>query len=103
MDPRIPTANRYVGYYADREIKIRGIEVRRRDTPRFIKQMQLEMLELLEHAGGVKDVEALVPQLLEKAKEFIDILRSGKADPLQLVVRRHISQEANEYRNRSVR
>jgi DNA polymerase-2 len=101
MDPKIPTANRYVGYYADREIKIRGIEVRRRDTPKFIKRMQGEMLELLQYAGGIKDVEALVPKMLEKAKEFIDLLRSGKADPLQLVIRRHISQEAGEYKNRS--
>jgi len=101
MDPKLPTANRYVGYYADREIKIRGIEVRRRDTPKFIKQMQGEMLKLLQHAGDVKAVEALVPQMLEKAKEFIDLLRSGKADPLELVIRRHISQEADQYKNRS--
>lgn len=101
MDANIPTANRYVGYYADREIKIRGIEVRRRDTPVFIKRMQGEMLELLQYAGGVRDVEALVPKVLDKATEFIDLLRSGKADPLELVIRRHISQEADQYRNRS--
>jgi DNA polymerase-2 len=101
MDPKIPTANRYVGYYADREIKIRGIEVRRRDTPVFIKRMQGEMLKVLEPANNLQDVEALVPAALAKAKEFIDLLRSGKADPLQLVIRRHISQEADEYKNRS--
>jgi DNA polymerase II len=100
MDPKLPTANRYVGYYTDREIKIRGIEVRRRDTPKFIKQMQLEMLKVLEPANNVKDVEALVLQALEKAREFIDLLRAGKADPRELVIRRHISQEADEYKNR---
>ena len=101
MDPRIPTANHYVGYYSDREIKIRGIEVRRRDTPKFIKCMQGEMLELLQYADSVKDVEGLVPKVLAKAKEFIDLLHSGKADPLDLIIRRHISQEAGEYKNRS--
>ncbi len=101
MDPHIPTANKYVGYYTHGEIKIRGIEVRRRDTPVFIKRMQGEMLKLLEHAKGVKEVEALVPQMLEKAKDFIDLLRSGKVDPLELVIRRHIIQEADEYKNRS--
>ncbi len=102
MDPKLPTANRYVGYYMDREIKIRGIEVRRRDTPVFIKRMQGEMLEVFKPANTIADVEALVPQALEKAKEFIDLLRSGKADPLELVIRRHISQEADQYKNRSV-
>lgn len=101
MDPNIPTANRYVGYYTNREIKIRGIEVRRRDTPLFIKQMQGEMLKVFESANDVKDVEKSVPQALQRAKWFIDLLRSGKADPLTLVIRRHISQEADEYKNRS--
>jgi DNA polymerase-2 len=101
MDPHIPTANRYVGWYTNGEIKIRGIEVRRRDTPKFIKRMQGEMLQILGEAKNVAEVEALVPAALAKAKEYIDILRSGKADPLELVVRRHISKEADEYANRS--
>jgi DNA polymerase II len=101
MDPSLPTANRYVGYYLDREIKVRGIEVRRRDTPLFIKRMQGEMLEIFKPADSVHDVEMLVPQALARAREFIDCLRAGKADPHELVIRRHIAQEADEYRNRS--
>jgi DNA polymerase-2 len=101
MDPHIPTANRYVGYYVDDEIKIRGIEVRRRDTPLFIKRMQGEMLEVLKSANDVKDVETLVPLLLAKAKEFVELLRSSKVNPLELVIKRHITQEADEYKNRS--
>lgn len=96
-DPRIPTANRYVGYYTNGEIKVRGIELRRRDTPLFIKRMQGKMLEALQHAEGVAGVEASVQQVLGIAREFLDILRSGKAYPLDLVVRQHLSQEADEY------
>ena len=101
MDPHIPTANKYVGYYANDDIKIRGIEVRRRDTPLFLKRMQGEMLEVFKPAGCVADVSRLAPAALERAKEFIAILRSGKADPHELVIRRHISQEADQYTNRS--
>jgi DNA polymerase elongation subunit (family B) len=101
MDPNIPTANRYVGFYSNNEIKVRGIEVRRRDTPVFIKRMQGEMLEIFKNAKNVAEVEALVPEALAKAKEHIDLLRSGQANPLELVIRRHISQEADEYKNRS--
>jgi DNA polymerase-2 len=101
MDPLIPTANHYVGFYTDHEIKVRGIEVRRRDTPKFIKRMQGEMLEVLKNANGVREVEALVPQVLAKAREHIDVLHSGKANPMELIIRRHISQEAGEYKNRS--
>jgi len=56
---------------------------------------------VFEPAGCVADVAALAPAALERAKEFIGILRSGKADPHELVIRRHISQEADQYTNRS--
>ncbi len=101
MDPNIPTANKYVGYYSNEEIKIRGIEVRRRDTPRFIKHMQGKMLEVFKPAKSIHDVELLVPKALEAAKEFVDLLWSGQADPLELVIRRHISQLADEYTTNS--
>ena len=102
MDPHIPTANRYVGWYENNEIKIRGIEIRRRDTPVFIKRMQGEILQLFGAARDVAGVEALVPAALEKAREYIDLLRSGGANPMELVVRRHVSREAEEYANQSM-
>lgn len=101
MDPNIPTANKYVGYYSNEEIKIRGIEVRRRDTPLFIKHMQGKMLEVFKPAKSIHDVELLTPKALEVAKEFIDLLWSGQANPLELVIRRHISQLADEYTTNS--
>jgi DNA polymerase-2 len=101
MDPRIPTANRYVGWYTNNEIKIRGIEIRRRDTPVFIKRMQGEMLQIMGRALTVSGIETLVPELLARAGEFITQLRVGKPDPLELVIRRHISREPDEYANNS--
>jgi len=99
MDPLVPTANRYVGWYTNNEIKIRGIEVRRRDTPVFIKRLQGEMLKIFGEGKDVAGVAALVPAALAKAGEFITELRAGRADPMELIVRRHISREADEYTN----
>ena len=39
-DPQITTANHYAGWYWNGECKMRGIEARRRDTPKFVKDMQ---------------------------------------------------------------
>jgi DNA polymerase-2 len=97
MDPRIPTANRYVGWYANNEIKIRGIEVRRRDTPVFIKRLQGEMLQIFGAGSTVADLELLLPAALAKAGEAIALLRSGTANPLELVIRRHLTREPEEY------
>lgn len=101
MDPRVPTANRYVGWYETGEIKIRGIEMRRRDTPTFIKRIQGEMLKIMGEAKNVASIEALVPATLARAGEFITLLRAGGADPLELVIRRHLSREADEYTTRT--
>lgn len=102
MDPALPTANRYVGWYHHRELKVRGLEVRRRDTPRFVKNMQTEMLERMSLAQSIADIEEALPDLLEIVHRFLTILRSGHANPMELVIRRHISREAGEYTNNSV-
>ena len=102
MDPDITTANRYVGWYHHDEIKIRGIEARRRDTPKFIKTMQTAMLNRMSGAHNVDDVRKLVPDLLEIVRNAVAVLRSGKANPMELVLRRHITKEADEYTNNSL-
>jgi DNA polymerase-2 len=102
MDPAITTANRYVGWYRHNEIKIRGIEARRRDTPKFIKTMQTAMLNRMSGALNVEEVRALAPDLLEIVRSAVAVLRSGKANPMELVLRRHITKEADEYTNSSL-
>jgi DNA polymerase elongation subunit (family B) len=102
MDPDITTANRYVGWYHHDEVKIRGIEARRRDTPKFIKTMQTAMLNRMSGAHNVEEVRALAPDLLEIVRSAVAILRSGKANPMDLVLRRHITKEADEYINNSI-
>jgi DNA polymerase-2 len=101
-DPQITTANHYVGWYRHGDIKMRGIEARRRDTPKFIKNMQKAMLDKMSAAKNVEEVSALVPEVLEIARGFIAILQSGRANPMELVLKRHITHEADEYLNNSI-
>lgn len=102
MDPIMPTANRYAGWYRHGEMKIRGIEARRHDTPKLVKQMQRAMLERMSQAPNVKELEAIAPELLDIAQQFVSLVRSGKANPMDLVIRRHITKEADEYANNSI-
>jgi DNA polymerase-2 len=101
MDPLLPTANRYVGWYTNNEIKIRGVEIRRRDTPVFIKRMQGELLQMMGQARSIAGLEQMVPELLVKAREWLTVLRSGAADPRELVIRRRLMREAAEYTTRT--
>ena len=101
-DPEITTANRYVGWYQTGEMKMRGIESRRHDTPKFIKMMQAAMLEKMGQARRVEELRVMIPDLLETVREYLSLLRSGKANPMELVLRRHITKEAEEYTNNSI-
>ncbi|RLI40513.1 hypothetical protein DRO64_08900 [Candidatus Bathyarchaeota archaeon] len=68
LNPEKPVNNRYFGVFVDGRIKYRGIEARRRDTPRIVKEMQLEMIRKL--------AEASDPIMLkEKALECLEIYR----------------------------
>ena len=101
-DPYITTANHYVGWYKHGDLKMRGIEARRHDTPKFIKNMQKAMLDKMSTAKNVEELSVLVPEMLEVAKGFISLLLSGRANPMELVLKRHITHEADEYVNNSI-
>jgi len=102
MDPAITTANRYVGWYHHGELKMRGIEARRRDTPKFIKNMQSAMLDRMSHAHSVDALNGIIPDVLDVARSSIQMLQSGRANPMELVLHRHITREADEYANNSI-
>jgi DNA polymerase elongation subunit (family B) len=102
QDTEISTANRYVGWYRHSEIKIRGIEVRRRDTPLYIKKVQLAMLHQLASATGVEQVREMMPAVLEAIRPAVLALAAGKVNPMELVLKRHITREAHEYTTNTI-
>jgi DNA polymerase elongation subunit (family B) len=98
LHPRVSVLNRYFGVLENGKTKIRGIEIRRRDTPRFIYNAQTEMINTLAQAD---DAEAL----LRKVPDAIDVLRSYRQKlidreiPLpDLLVTRHMSKNPRQYR-----
>jgi DNA polymerase-2 len=102
VDPVMPTGTRYVGAYTHGETKIRGIEARRRDTPRFVKKMQNELLGLMAPAPTVEAIRETLPALLEVVRRYLTALATGSVNPMELVLRRNITKEADEYMNNSI-
>ncbi len=102
MDREIPTANRYVGTYTNGEVKVRGLEVRRGDIPLFTRKVQGEVLELMSNASSIEELKKLVPGIMEIVQSHLEVLRSGRVPPLELVIRHTISKEADEYENNSM-
>jgi DNA polymerase-2 len=101
QDKRVPVPNRYFGVFQSGEIKVRGIELRRRDTPAFVVETQAEMLRLL---GRVPDADAL-PELLPEVEALVrrrlSDLKHGRIPLEKLIVRQQLSRTLEEYRSPS--
>jgi len=99
VDPRVPVLNRYYGMFQDGTLKVRGIELRRHDTPEIVRKCQADMLSILSHADNSREFEALMPRALEVMNRYVSLLRSGNAPLEELVIEKRLSKTPNEYRN----
>jgi DNA polymerase-2 len=94
---RMSVANRYIGVFDNGEIKMRGIETRRRDTPPFIVNAQMEMLKVLAAAKSRQELSRLVDPVIQLACAYADALRSGQVPYQELVITKRLSREPMEY------
>lgn len=98
QNKKIPVANRYFGVFQSGEIKMRGIETRRHDTPLFIAQTQTEMLTCL---AKDSDWTRLLPTLRGLLLEKIRAVRERRIPLPAFVIRQTLSRVRDEYRGSS--
>jgi DNA polymerase elongation subunit (family B) len=101
-DPEAPVLNRYYGVFQDqdRTLKVRGIDVRRHDTPKIVEKCQTDMLAILKEADNSQEFTALIPQVLNTLREYASKLRSGTVPIEELVITKNLSKMPNEYNHR---
>src|SRR3989454_3759832 len=99
-DPQAPVLNRYYGIFQDRTLKVRGIDVRRHDTPKIVEKCQTQMLGILKEADNSREFQALIPQVLNTLREYASKLRSGTVPIEELVITKNLSKMPNEYAHR---
>jgi DNA polymerase-2 len=97
VDPRLPVANRYFGVFQSGEVKLRGIEARRRDTPRFIKQLQLDLIDRMGQTDPAR-LTACLPQAVRTLQDRVADLRRGRLPLESLLVAQTLSRTLDEYR-----
>jgi DNA polymerase elongation subunit (family B) len=93
----ISVANRFYGLAADGEHKIRGIALRRSDTPRFVANLQMEILNILAREPDPAKLVHLFPEVLERIQEKLAALSERQVPLTDLVVTQTLSRELNEY------
>jgi DNA polymerase-2 len=101
LDARVSVANRYFGVFQGGEIKVRGIESRRRDTPAFIAQAQMEIIQKLAKAATAEEMRTLLPDIVVLLRAKMRALRQGRVRQDELVLRQRLSRALADYRTPS--
>ncbi len=97
VDPESGVPNRYFGAFVNGELKVRGLALRRRDTPPLFARMQNDMLRALSQAKDVAECRALLPRLEEIAGEVRARIAEGRVEAPELAVTFHLSRDPSEY------
>jgi DNA polymerase elongation subunit (family B) len=97
MHPLIGVPNRYFGVFENGTSKVRGIELRRGDTPPIAAAMQTRMLALLFHATTLQDARAQIPAVRDLLEEQLLRLRQHEVHAEELVIRTTLSQDPYAY------
>jgi DNA polymerase elongation subunit (family B) len=100
MHPAIGVLNRYYGVKEDGTIKVRGIDARRRDTPKFVCDAQMEMIKVLASANNSREFLGKVPEALEVVKEYRRKLLEGEVSTWDLIITKHLSKPLERYKQK---
>ena len=96
--PRIGVLNRYYGVMEDGKIKVRGLEIRRRDTPRFVFDAQTEMINTLATANNTAELRRKIPSALEVVRRYRQKLLDGEVPIGDLIISKRMSRRPDRYR-----
>lgn len=96
-NPRISVANRFYGLAPNGDHKIRGVALRRSDTPRFIANMQMRVLETLAREPDASKLSGRLPEILQLIRAQLSALRAGQIPIADLVVTQTLSRELTDY------
>jgi len=97
-NPMLPVATRYFGAYKRGELKVRGIEARRHDTPMLLKKCQMEILGVLAKADSIAEAKKMVPDCRAVVDKYARALLRHEVSPSELVITRNISKVPSEYK-----
>ena len=98
MKPNVPVANRFFGLLPGGEHKIRGLALRRHDTPPFVARAQMQALEILGTEVDPARLPSLLPEIIHLLRERLMLLKRNEIPMEELVVTQSLSRELEEYK-----
>jgi DNA polymerase elongation subunit (family B) len=93
----VPVLNRYYGVFDSGKIKVRGIEARRSDTPKFINDAQMDMIQALAKAHNSQEFIERIPEALKILKNYAKRLIEGRVPATELLIAKRLSKHPSSY------
>lgn len=93
----IGVANRFYGLDLTGEHKIRGIALRRRDTPLFVANTQMRVLNILSKESNPENLPEYLPEILGVLRERLNALKEGLVPLEELVITQRLSREPEKF------
>ncbi len=100
--PPVAQANRYYGVGYNGEIKVKGIELVRRDTPLFIKKFQMDAINMIAGANNESQMSIQLKKIMDLYREYVSELINGDMDVRDLLITRRVPRRWDEYRGRNL-
>lgn len=97
----LPVPNRYFGVFADSTTKVRGIALRRHDTPPLFSKVQGEILSMMAQGNTADEVRALMPEVQKTFDHYVTRLKAGRVPLEELAFTKQLSKDFGEYLERN--
>ncbi len=101
QDPEIPVPNRFFCVSEEGELKVRGLECRKHDTPPLVARMQQEALEILAEARDFRSYGQKLEEAREVLERYLERVKEGNVGVEELVIRRRLTRPPGEYQKSS--
>ncbi|WCL50452.1 DNA polymerase domain-containing protein [Leptospira sp. GIMC2001] len=98
IDSKIGVVNRYLGKFASGELKIRGIFLRRKDIPNFVKNFQADVLEIMGTCSTKDELIAKRDLIDTVYHHYENELQSNRVALADLFLKRTITKSPDKYK-----
>jgi DNA polymerase-2 len=93
----VPVPNRFFAVAEDGALKVRGLELRRHDTPPLVARMQQEVLAILAEAYDFTGYRAKLEEAREILRRCEESVADGSVAIEDLIVSKRLTREPREY------
>ncbi|EKJ85366.1 DNA polymerase-2 [Leptospira meyeri] len=98
QDPQIGVVNRYFGKFKSGKLKVRGIFIRRKDTPEFIKVFQNELIKLFQESDTIEGLKSKKKDYIQLFYKFEKLITEDQVSWQSLLLKRTITKGLDEYK-----